>query len=100
MSLATLTALAEAAVAALEQEDYALAIRKALACKPLLAVTPELSRGSQGDSQSMAFRSPSAIDSFVSECRKMQSAKQAQTQGVFGLAKTRFGRSDNSVDSY
>ena len=92
MSLERLTALAEAAVAALELGDYDLAIRKAIACKPLLAVTPEIQRGSAGNSQSMAFRSPDAIDSFVSECRKLATAATAAVSGPFAQSAIRYRR--------
>ena len=100
MSLARLHALAEAAVSALESGDYGTAIAKALACKPLLAITPELQRSAAGNSQSMAFRTTSDIDGFIQQCRQLESAQAAQSRGVFGLAKTRFGRADNAVDVY
>lgn len=90
MSLTALNNLAAAASAALEAGDYDLAIRKALACKPLLAVTPELTRGSSGDSQSMAFRSGDAIDSFVREVRKLQTAETAQANGPFTQSFIRY----------
>ena len=92
MTLARLTALAEAAVAALEAGDYADAIRNAIACKPLLAVTPELMRASAGNSQSLAFRSPDAIDSFVAECRRLQNTADAQTYGPFAQSAIRYAR--------
>lgn len=94
MSLASLQALADAAVAALEAGDYATAIRKAISIKPLLAVTPELSRGSAGDSQAMSFRSADAIDSFVRECRAAQNAAAAQSGGPFAHSLVRYQRAE------
>ena len=94
MSLARLQELAEAAVTALESGDYVTAIVKAIAIKPLLAVTPELARGAAGDSQSMAFRSPDAIDAFVRECRLLQKASDsdAATGGPFSQSLVRYRR--------
>lgn len=92
MSLERLQTLADAAVTALESGDYATAIQKALACKPLLAVTPELARASAGNSQSIAFRTTSEIDGFISECRKLQTGAAVQASGPFQQSLVRYQR--------
>lgn len=93
VSVSRLTALAEAAIAALENGDYATAIRSALAIKPLLAATPDMSRSSAGDSQSMSFRNAEAIDSFVKECRQLQNQAAAQSSGgPFAQSLVRYQR--------
>jgi hypothetical protein len=93
MSLARLEALAEAAIAALEAGDYVTAIQRAISIKPLLAVTPELTRGSSGDSQAMAFRSGDAIDAFVRECRQAANRAAAESSGPFAQSLVRYQRS-------
>ena len=95
-TLARLNELAEAAVAAMEAADYDLAIRKALALKPLLAVTPEMSRGSAGDSQSLAFRTGDSVDAFIAECRKLRNPALAESGGVFRTSNVRYQRADES----
>jgi hypothetical protein len=98
VTLATLNTLAEAAVAALEAGDYATAIRVALSCKPLLAVTPNLSRASEGNSQTMAFTNVEAIDAFIKECRILQTAAACATDGPFTQSLIRYKRPDEETD--
>lgn len=98
MTLEAIQARAALAVAALDSGDYAAAIRYALGCKPLLASTPELSRGSAGNAQSIAFRDGAAIDAFIKECRLLQTQAAAQSAGPFSQSLIRYQRADEEED--
>lgn len=69
MGLAALDAKIAEVVAAIEDADYALAMRKALAAKALLAGTPD--GRSPGESYSFSGRADE-LDTLIAQIRKLQ----------------------------
>jgi len=83
MSVAEINSLYAAAIAGLEAGNYQLAIVKALACKMRLATTPNIARMlAGGGNEAMQWANAAAIDSFIAECKKLQSAAAAASNGI------------------
>lgn len=89
MSFATLDALYEAAVAALEAGDYAAAIAKAQAARLRIATAASSARSSAGGSTSFAWPNVAAIDRFIADCYRSQALARSATAGPFQVTKIR-----------
>lgn len=72
MSVATLETYRDAAIAALVSADYSSAITNALAAKMLLATMANAMRGAGGNQQQYSWDRV-AIDTFIGQCRILQS---------------------------
>jgi hypothetical protein len=92
MSVDQLNTLATAAITAMESGDYAGAIRAANSARILLSVAPNLSRSAAGNAQTMGWGNVTAIDSFIAECRKLQSQEAVQAGGPLLQTKVRYSR--------
>lgn len=101
MSLAELNTLYSQAVAALDGDDYAGAIRAATKAKLRLATMPDVSRvAGQGGSQSMAWANVQAIDSFIAQVEQMAtSAQLVASAGPFLQTRIAYARPDAGDDA-
>jgi len=98
MSIAELDTLYAAAVAAIDDGDYATAITKLMAMQARLSTTPNLTRGTGGGgSQSIAWNA-SEIPGLITNCRKQLAAATAASGGPFQQSKVVYARADNSGD--
>jgi hypothetical protein len=81
MSVANLESARDLAIAARRAGDYAGAIGYAMDAKMYLSTLPNVTRNSGGGSQSIAWNS-GAIDSFIAECRQMETAAAVKSAGI------------------
>jgi hypothetical protein len=96
MSIAQVEALYEAAITALDAGDYATAIQKAMAAKLRLGTTPNVSKSVGSGSQALTWNDASAIDRFISDCRRLQSAVAVASGGVFAQSPIHYQRAEES----
>jgi hypothetical protein len=98
VSIAELNTLYEAAVAAIDNGSYDVAIAKIMAMKARLATTPNLSRNlGGGGSQSIAWN-PSQLDSLIADCRKMKVAAAHAVSGPFVQIPVTYRRCETTGD--
>ena len=81
MSVSALQTKRDAAIAAMESGDYASAIQYALSAKMLLATMPNANRSADGGSQGLSWNAQ-AIDSFIGECKQLQTASAVSSSGI------------------
>lgn len=98
MSQATLDTLYAAAVAALDGGDYETAIAKATAAKIRLATMPAINSNAGSGSQSLAWPNASAIDGFITECRKAKAAALAAASGPLQYTKITYARPTSTAE--
>ena len=99
MSLAELNTLYSAAVAAIDDADFDLAIRQLMAVKARLATMPNVSRNLPGGgTQSISFN-PAQLDTLIAQCRQQKAAAAHATSGPYRQTKVTYARPDNA-DAY
>jgi hypothetical protein len=93
MSVSQIEALYTAAVAALDSGDFDTAIRKALAAKARLALTPNVTRSlAGGGQQGLSWANAAALDKFVAECRNLKAQSLAESSGGIQQTKVTYAR--------
>lgn len=90
---------ATTAASAVADGNYGAAIVAALQAKILLAVMPNLERSAAGNAQRMGWSNVQAIDSFIRECRQLQTAANVTSGGPLQQSKIVYAR-PTSVDDY
>lgn len=95
MSITLIDTYATAAISALDDEDYAGAIAAANKARILLATSPDLQRSAGGNAQQMGWTNVQAIEAFVADVRRLQSAAKSAASGPFQQTKVRYARTDD-----
>jgi hypothetical protein len=99
MSLATFQTLMESASTALAAGEYANAITYATRAKAILSTVLQMQRAGGGNSQSLSPQySLAAVDSFIADCRKLQTGASHATSGLFTQLPVTYQRPSTTED--
>ncbi len=96
MSIAELNTLYAAAVAAMEDADYATAITKLMSTKARLATTPNLTRSLAGGGNQGITWNAAELDTLIAQCRQLQAAAAHSSGGIFQTSEVVYTRADNT----